>query len=38
MILHDRENNISYVDAYDPDYGNYLLVSEDKMSILNRDK
>ncbi len=37
-ILHDRENNILYVDAYDPDYGDYLLVSEDKMSILNRDK
>lgn len=37
-ILYDRENNISYIDAYDPDYGNYLLVSEDKMSILNRDK
>lgn len=38
MILHDRENNVSYVDAYNADYGDYLLISEDKMSILNRDK
>ncbi len=37
LILNDREKNISYLSAYNVDYGHYLLVSEDKMAILNRD-
>lgn len=37
LILNDRNNNISYLGAYNVDYGYYLLVSENKMAILNRD-
>lgn len=37
LIVNDRKNNISYLGAYNVDYGYYLLVSEDKMAILNRD-
>lgn len=38
VILTDRDNNKSYVTAYNSDYGYYVLVEEGKMSILNRDK
>ena len=36
VIIHDRDKNISYIDAYNKDYGNYLLVAEDKVSILKQ--
>ena len=38
VVVNDRKKEISYVAAYEADYGYYLLTSEDKMSILNRDK
>lgn len=38
VALEDRENNRVYVAAYDIDYGYYVLVEPDKVSILNRDK
>lgn len=34
VILNDRDNNKSYLTAYSPDYGYYLLTGEDKISIL----
>ena len=37
LFINDRANNKSYLGAYNSDYGYYLLVSEDKMAILNRD-
>ena len=37
LIVNDRKNDISYLGAYNVDYGYYLLVSENKMAILNRD-
>ena len=36
VIIHDRDKNISYIDAVSQDYGNYLLVAEDKVSILKQ--
>ncbi len=38
LVINDREKDISYVTAFNPDYGYYMLISEDKMSILNRDE
>ncbi len=38
VILHDQKNNQSYLTAYNIDYGYYLLIDENKMAILNRDK
>lgn len=37
LVINNRANNKSYLGAYSKDYGYYLLVSEDKMAILNRD-
>lgn len=37
VVLSDYENDISYIATYDADYGYYVLVNEDEMSILNRD-
>lgn len=37
LVLSDYDNNISYVSSYDVDSGYYVLVSEDNVSILNRD-
>jgi hypothetical protein len=37
LVVDDRNNNKSYLGAYEEDHGYYLLTSEDKMSILNRD-
>ena len=36
LVINNRVNNKSYLGAYSNDYGYYLLVSEDKMAILNR--
>ncbi|MBR6134154.1 CPBP family intramembrane metalloprotease [Candidatus Saccharibacteria bacterium] len=38
VALEDRENNNIFVAAYDVDYGYYVLVEPDQVSILNRDK
>ena len=37
LVLDDRTNDKTYLAAYHADYGYALLVSEDKMAILNRD-
>lgn len=37
LVVEDGENEKSYLGAYNSNYGYYLLTSEDKMSILNRD-
>ena len=34
LTLYDRDNNASYLAAYNPDYGYYILVEDNKMSIL----
>lgn len=36
LIISDYDNNKSYLGVYDRDYGYYLLVNEDDVSILNR--
>lgn len=38
LEIADRDNNTKYLAAYSSDYGYYLLTSQDKMAILNRDK
>lgn len=37
LIISDYENNKQYISAYDIDYGYFVLTSNDKVSILNRD-
>jgi len=36
LVINDYNNNKSYLSAYDVDYGYYVLVNDDEMSILNR--
>ena len=38
VVINDQEKNASYVAVYTVDYGYYLLIGEDKVAILNRDK
>ncbi len=37
LVINDYGNNKSYLGAYHIDYGYYLLVNENEMSVLNRD-
>ena len=37
VVLDDYDNDKSYLTAYHIDYGYYVLVSENEMSVLNRD-
>lgn len=37
LVINDYDNNKSYLGAYDIDYGYYLLVNENEISVLNRD-
>ena len=37
LVLSDYEKNDSYLAAYSEDYGYYVLIADNKMSILNRD-
>lgn len=37
VVVSDYENDISYISNYDVDYGYFVLVNENDVSILNRD-
>ena len=37
VVISDYENDISYISNYDVDYGYFVLVNENDVSILNRD-
>jgi hypothetical protein len=37
LVISDYDNNKSYLSAYDIDYGHYLLINENEMSVLNRN-
>ena len=37
LVINDRENNKSYLAAYNADYGYYLLISSEKMAILENN-
>lgn len=37
LVVRDYNNNKSYLSSYHIDYGYYLLVNENEMSVLNRD-
>lgn len=37
IVVEDRDNNNSYVSAYNYDYGYFVLTKENEMAILNRD-
>lgn len=37
LVINDYDNDKSYLGAYHADYGYYLLVNEDEVSLLNQD-
>jgi len=37
LVIEDYENDKSYLSAYHVDYGYYLLINENEVSVLNRD-
>ena len=36
LEIHNRDDNNTYLAAYDPDYGYYVLTNEDKIAYLER--